>query len=635
MTAYKDLDYNFDLNEEDYKALKAQLNSEQRISETFMLPKWEIWQKRIKLMNNQTKKDTDIGDPLIFPIFQTLLAALHVDKLRTKFVPREEGDTGVAENLNPLYEYDATIMDKSRLDYQWLWNTLFFGKSLCYMFEFDRETKTPCPEVVNMMTFYRDPQAKSVNGDSKGRGAMRFGGRPMLLTKRELESNKEYHNVDKIINKANTNYALSEAHRKVKEAQGFTTTDESQTVGENNQFSIMEWLTFSDGKRVVISTANGGELIIRRTELKDQDEWGIVEQSIYPDSLSWDGVSVMDLLEDKQRARARILNASLFNVETNANTMYAYDMTKIESESDLDFAPNKHIGVNGDPTNAIKPIQRQQIMNEVKYILETLTGQAEKATGASEVRQGAATGAVKSATEIATVSEGADTRFSLSSRIIGWSEKSFARYWYKMYKLHFTKAINTKILRLNGLGGAIGWRKLGRDNIIATIDPDVAVESELVTEGQRLRKLQSYSNSFPILSTSPSVNKEVLIRKGAELNGWTETEMLYLFEPSPDRIMQQEENSKINDGKFVPINATDDDMIHLAELQKAVDNKSKDAHEKAHLQSIITKSKNPKIKGEAQALAAEQSASRELSQSPNIGSQNFNTPSTLNTAKQQ
>jgi len=634
MTAFRDLSDNFGFTETRYKEVLAQYNSESTIAETFMLPKWELWRKRVKLLNNQKRSTTDIGDPLAFPIFQTILASLHTDKLKTRFVPREEGDNGVASNLNPLYEYDAVIMDKSRLDYQWLYNTLFFGHSLCYMFEFDRKTKTPKPEVINMMTYYRDPNATSVNGDASGRGAMRFGGRPILLTKRELKKAGVYKNIDLIQEGDNINDALSDTSRKVKKAQGFTSTSSSKLVGENNQLTIMEWLTFLDGKRVVIGVANGGTLLVRFTELKDQEEWGIIEQQIYPDSFSWDGVSVMDLLEDKQRARARILNAALFSVEANSNNMYLYDVTKINSESDLNFAPNKHIGVTGDPSGAVQAIPRQQVANEVKYILDVLSTQAEKATAASEIKQGALAGSGKTATEIATVSEGADTRFSLSSRIIGWSEKAFARYWYKMYKMHFTKGINEKVLRINGLNGALGWRKLGKDNIISEVDPDISVESELVTEAQRLRKLQNFTNSYEILAADPATNKQLLTRKNAELNGWTETEMMHLFPLSADQILQQEENKSINDGKNAPINATDDDMVHLAELQKAVDGPAKYAHERAHIKQIVVKSKNQNVQGEAQALAQQQGMGKELGQAPNIGSQNFNSPSTLNTAKQ-
>ena len=634
MTAFKDLEHNFDLSEEQYKELLAQINSEQSISETFMLPKWELWKKRLRLMNNQKRNATDIGDPLAFPIFQTVLAALHSDNLRTRFIPREEGDSGVAENLNPLYEYDCVLMDKAKMDYQWLWNTLFFGRSLCYMFEFDRKTKTPQPEVINMMTFYRDPEAKSVNGDAQGRGAMRFGGRPILLTKRELENKPVYFNTDLLHEDANSNFAQSDMKRKVKEAQGFTTTDNQHLVGENNQYLIMEWLTFWQGKRVVVGVANGGTLLVRLTVLKDQEEWGIIDQSIYPDSVSWDGTSVMDLLEDKQRARARILNAVLFNVEANSNSMYMYDMNRINSESDLNFAPNKHIAVAGDPSGAVQPVPRQQITSEVQYILDTLSNQAEKATASSEIKQGALAGSGKTATEIATVSEGADTRFSLSSRIIGWSEKSFARYWYKMYKLHFTKAIAEKILRLNGLNGAIGWRKLSRDNIVSTVDPDIKVESEVVTEAQRLKRLQNFSNSYEILAADPTTNKQLLTRKNAELNGWTETEMMYLFKPTADEILQREENEKINKGEFVKINETDDDIVHLRELQKAVDNKAKYRHQQAHLKQITVKAKNPNVQGEVQEQQMQQAQETELGQPPMIGQQNFNAPSTLNTAKQ-
>lgn len=628
---HKNLDDNFGFSKEGYDALMTQCQSEISTSESFMLLKWQIWRKRIKLMNNQKRNDADIGDPLIFPQFQTLLAALYNDELNVKFNPREQGDIGVTENLNPLYEYDAVLMNKPKIDYQWDWNAMFFGRALVYMFEYDRKKKVPSPEVINMMTFYRDPNAKSVNGDSKGRNAMRWGGRPILLTKKQLEDQKEYKNINKITVSDKTDANLAETEREIKDAQGLTSIQSENIVGENSQLTIYEHLTHHNGKKVVVGLANGNTLLVRYTILKDQEEWGIIERSIYPDSLSWDGVNVVDLLEDKQRARSVLMNAALFNVNTNVHTMYMYDISRINSASDLDFAFNKHIGVQGDPTGAVQAIPRAQVSNEVQFMLDFLQKEAQVATGVSEIKQGAMAGSKRTATEIATVSEGAETRFSLSAKIFGWSEKEFARYWYKMYKMHFNDYIDKKILRLNGLNG-LSWRKLGRDNIIAKVDPDVEVKSNIVSEARRVRELQDFNNSFQILASSPNINLEFLIQKNARLNGTKQNEMDQLFEPTPDQIIQREENEAISQGKFVPVNPNDDDRVHLVELQKSTDGGAKDAHQRAHIEMIKVKAKNQNIQGEARELETVQREAKTLRPTPELGKPEFNAPKILQTA---
>ena len=53
-------------------------------------------------------------------------------------------------------------------------------------------------------------------------------------------------------------------------------------IGENKLEVIMEWVTFFQGKRVVVGLGNGKTLLVRYNVLKDQDEWGIIDQTMYP-----------------------------------------------------------------------------------------------------------------------------------------------------------------------------------------------------------------------------------------------------------------------------------------------------------------------------------------------------------------
>lgn len=591
----------FGLTKDQQRDLIKQCQNEIIHSETFMRPKWRIWRKRLRLLNNQKKNESDISEPLAHTHFNTIHAALYDDEIRTTFLPREQGDVVITEVLNPLYEYDSDLMNKRVIDYEWIWNTLFFGRSLVMMFEFDRDNMVPRPEVVNMMTWYRDPNATSVNGDSSSRGAMRFGGRPILLTKKELEDAEVYENIDEINIGTAENDILQDAKDEIRNAQGFQTSTSDDVIGENRLMIVMEWLTIFEGKRVVVGLANGWNLLVRFNELKDQDQWGIINQTMYPNSMSWDGVSVLDLIEDKQRAKATIINAALFTVQTNGNHMYAYDANKITNESDLDFEQNRHIPVDGDPAGAIEPIQRNQVNNEVQFMLNYIDESAQKATGATEIQQGASTGAKKTATEIATVSESVDTRFNLLSKVIGWSEKEFARYWYKMYKMHFRNTLDEKIMRIVGQNG-IFFKSFTRENLISNIDPDVSVRSKIVGEAKRIREIQEFNSAFEVLAQDPNVNIDQLIRKRAKLSGATEMEMQQLFKPDAERILAIEENEKLDSNEFVDINPTDDDLKHLEEHPKAADTTKNQAHQAAHWKQYIAKNKNPNVRGEVEQL---------------------------------
>lgn len=621
----------FGLSEDEVQEILWQVRQEKINSETYMDPKWRLWRRRLRLLNNQKKNQADISEPLVHVHFNTIIAALYNDELNTEFLPRSRGDANITDNLNNLYEFDSVVMNKETMDYEWLWNRSFFGRALVMMFEFDREKSVPKPEVVNMMNWYRDPNARSVNGDSGGRGAMRYGGRPILMTDKEMEDAGVYGNIDLIEDSTTDNETLRDTQDKIQSAQGFDNIMPEDITTEARQHTIFEWLTIYKGKRVVVGLANGEGLLVRYNELKDQEQWGIIDGSLYPNSIDWDGVSIMDLIEDKQRFKAKILNSAAFNVEANSNHMYAYDANKIMNESDLDFEINKHIPVDGNPSNVISPIVRNQIGNEVSFLLDYLDVSAGKATGATEVQQGALAGSKRTATEIAAVSESADTRFNLLAKVVSWGEKAFARYWYKMYKLHFMDKIDEKIVRINGANG-YNFRSLSRAEIISTVDPDVSVKSKIVGEARRLRKIQEWNATFEILAQDPSVDKDLLVRERAKLGGATQLEMDMLFKPNPESLLAREENEKLSEGEKVKIHETDDDMRHVQEHEKATDTKATQAHIQAHMKQYIVKGKNPNVQDEVAALAEQTQVAPQAGQPIEVGEQNLDAPKILQTA---
>jgi hypothetical protein len=313
--------------------------------------------------------------------------------------------------------------------------------------------------------------------------------------------------------------------------------------------------------------------------------------------------------------------------------MYLFDANKIRKKSHLNFERNKNIPVNGSTSGAVEPVKRNQVGNEVSFILNWIQDVAQRGTGATEIQQGAMSLSGRTATEIATVSEKADTRFSLASKIFGWSEQEFARYWYKMYKMYFTDKINEKVLRVNGLTGYT-WRSLKKSDIIGNKDPDIKVESKVVSEAIRLRKLQTWTNSYNFLSNNPNVNKDFLSREGARLNEYTETDIKMLFMPDSDRVVASEENKALAKGETVNISLMDDDVKHIDEHQKEEITKPNiGAHIQAHLDQIVAKAKNPKIQKEVADMKALKDGPQE---EPNAEKQiqpvDFSQPRSIQTA---
>jgi hypothetical protein len=70
----------------------------------------------------------------------------------------------------------------------------------------------------------------------------------------------------------------------------------------------------------------------------DGDRWPIIDRTLFPIAHDWDGVSIPDLIEDKQRARAKMINLGLDSAIADLHPMYRYNKKKIRNKNDLNFA---------------------------------------------------------------------------------------------------------------------------------------------------------------------------------------------------------------------------------------------------------------------------------------------------------
>jgi len=171
--------------------LQKQCEAEYSMSWKHQKPKKDEAEIRLKLYNNQKRDKKAVGDTTLFTIHQTVLASLYIDRLNATFSGREEGDEDTGNNLDAMAKFDYEEMEKDILDYEWDWDAGFFGRGYVEMSEWERDPENgvylPLPQVLDPVPFLRDPYATSVNGDRKARGAARFLGGEILMTKQDLE----------------------------------------------------------------------------------------------------------------------------------------------------------------------------------------------------------------------------------------------------------------------------------------------------------------------------------------------------------------------------------------------------------------------------------------------------------------
>jgi len=607
-----------------YDSLAKQIQAEYNLAWKHQKPKKDEWEVRLKLYNNQ-KRDADaVGDTTLFTIFQTVLASLYVDRLSVEFGGREEGDEEVAENLNAMAEYDYTDMQKDKTDYDWDWDTLFFGRGLLALHEYEREPDNniflPLPEVLDPITFLRDPRATSVNGDRKGKGAARFFGREIKMTKQDIKDHPHIFDSDfrGIKIGSGTRSLLKDAIEARDVAQGRQTQrmEGEKALGVNAEYDVTEWYTHWDWggnrqvKKVKVWLANDRGKVIGIQVLKSKTKrvfWPVIDRPLYPTSHDWDGTSIPDLIEDKQRARAVAQNLGLRAMKADLYPMYIYDSNKITNKADLNFGFNKFIPMDakGEPiTSAIWPmVKSRPNMQLFDFIMTTLLASAQKASATPEIRQGMISEERRTLGEVNLAASGSDTRYSLGAKIFGWSEKDFWRQWYWLHKEHFAEDIDEKVLYLvNALGPK--WRPLKRKDIIAKLDPHIKIESKILSRAKQLEERTALTGYFGLALQEPTTNRRWGLKKLGKLNGLEKDEIDMLFPPTIDERIAEDENKELSKNKLVPVQREDDHNTHLVVNSKAADTNATKVHLETHKKALSVKKVSPELFPEEPEAAA-------------------------------
>ena len=601
----KELD-KLDLKE--FNSLKKQVQTEYKLAYDHQKPKKDEALLRLKVYNNQRKDKEAVGDTTLFTTLQTVTASLYIDRLTALWGGRTEGDEDVADNLNAMAKFDYGEMGKDEIDYDWIWDAAFFGRGLVLMEEFirdpDKKIFIPLPEVIDPLVFLRDPRAVSINGNRKGTGAARFFGWLTKMTKRDMEENPHFFNNinwDEVqIGGQGTQSLLADAASARDDSQGRQDTrlKDEQSLGPNAEYEVTIWYTWArlNGtiKRVKCWSSNERSKLLGVQELKFP-YWTVFDRPLYPTSHDWDGTSIPDLVEDKNRARAVAQNLGLSAMKANLHPMYLYNSQLIKNRNHLNFGYNKFIPVDGPTPNAIAPLQKDfNNMQLLDFIYTTLDVSAQKATATPEIQQGRQSSEQRTLGELNLVASRVDTRYSLSAKVFGWSEKRFWRHWYQMYKEYFGDEVDEKVLRLVGAMGP-KFRELSKKDIIGRLDPDVEIDSEIVSRAKQLEERQMLTAYFAMALQEPTSNRRWGLKKLAKLNTLEKDEVDRLFPPTIDERIAEDENDKLSDNEFTPVQREDDHNVHLEVHSKAKDSVQTYAHIETHKLALSIKKTNPEL----------------------------------------
>ncbi len=540
----------------------SQCKTEFQMAKDAMTPRWLTWHTYLKLYNNQKRDREAIGNNLLYTLFNTLLAFLYFDKLTVSFEPRDSGDVERCELVTNLAKFDFDEMGMAKKKYDILWDSLFFGNGFYYIGPLDKNTKTPQVEVIDPFTIYVDPFATSIQN-------ARFIAIERVMTKTEMIA-KGFKNVDKLGagNYDNHDTQYKQADQARKDAKNEVSQTEPSDY-ENKQYIVLEWFTTRKGQKVRFFTDFNCTLLL--TDVKplpyQDNEFPIVAQVFSPIPHEFWGVSVPDLIEDKQRANAILLNLGLKMEESKLYPRYLFDRNAILNIQDLkNPAFNKYIPVDAGQRSVrdiITPLEQVSITNSTTVLYELLRDASERTLGTTQLRQGIVSSGRRTATELQLAAVNADTRNSLAAKLFTLSEIEFWTKWLHRYK-QWKVLAKGKIIRIQGALG-VRFETVETSTFDFKSDPDIKIESANVSLQKKMFDRQALIDMGQLVldQSSPNAAKRYYKKKLLQLSDFNKDEIDQILPPTFDELRAEEENKLLEQGKIPVIEPDDDHYTHI------------------------------------------------------------------------
>jgi len=554
----------------------------EQVQEEYKAWKTAITDKRTKLKDDletyyvqATKKDK-VGVHSIYTTMQTLMSVYYNDRAVAKWEGRTSAWDSIAENINRLAEFDYDEMELDKIDYQWNWDRFFHWVGIKVLDWWDSVTSTPIAHIMSPLSWIPDPQG-GFDIDSH-----RWAGFEVEVTKASL--GKGFVNLDLLNNKpAKEQEDIRQAYVDWRDISLYI-----GDVEENAKFSIYHHYTRINGEPYLITTANNNTLIIRMLKIKavTKEEKASPNKIGFPIALKYYsplkgdpfGVSVPDLLRDKQSAESKLFNLTLISATRNAlGDDKLYNPKKIKNVKHLQTPTigGKYIAANVNEgeslSNAIMTVPKENPTSLPFNMESSLRELTQLSTGINANTMWIGGMQNMTAAESQSIQKNANLRFILWTKVGLWWEKTFWKLWYRsyIYNLSWSKK---KVFKVANVFGST-YFELGRSDFVTEEKLSIVIKAKSEIEEEKNKYKNDLYWTAPQLLADPAVpnvGKLLLKRKMLDFG---------LF--SPDEISKitlnvDEENAKIdveliNNNIMPEIKEWQDHLIYLSEYYWADD----------------------------------------------------------------
>lgn len=543
----------------------------------FLLARKQRQVNQLVLLNNLQRGDQNIASTLLLTLFNRVMSSLYDDKLQVKFLPSQGITQDQINSYNILAQSDyqelgpSNMPGKARLDYDWVWDTLFFGRGYMETYQFDTKRKIMVPHVINPLVLGYDPYFEN---PQDWRYYWKWVTKDRYALQRLIKSGKitGVDSVDQItpgIDEYLWQY-------KVRRDQAQKAVEPPIEPADADVYQILEYFGYDeDGNKCLYWIDKNFSTILMKEELHLDDmireddsvgsRWPIVVKESFRIPHASVPFSIADILEDKHRAKSVLLNLAYIAAKDAANPVYLYNPEQVKDVAQFfNRQINQHIPIEGDPMTAVAPLNVKDPMPPGLINFATWLQQEANdpvGTGVSMEPSGAA--GSNTATEAAIDQQMNDMAQSLSSKVLQFGESEFWSHWFHRYQKH-ADALESKMANIVGVKG-IESSQIDLMDFKTANPPGVLVFSAKEAEYKNLVKRRDFMQILPELQTSMDPNGFRNFNKHVFMPLLIEDPSLIdiMFPDTLQELEAEAQNEMLKQDKMPPVLDTDDHTTHI------------------------------------------------------------------------
>ncbi len=526
---------------------------------------------QLVLLNNLQRGDQNIASTLLLTLFNRVLSSLYDDKLQVKFLPTQGINQDQINAYNVLAQSDYQEMGKSKIDYDWVWDTLFFGRGYVETLKFDKKRKIMVPHSINPLVMGYDPYFENPQ-------EWRYYWKWVTKTRWDIQRLIKAGKIDGISNVDEIASGVDPYLWEYKQRRDAATkaVEPSIEPADADVYQILEYFGHDDnGDRCIYWVDKHFSTILMKEKLELDDmeledgsfgsKWPIVVKEGYRIPHASVPFSVADLLEDKHRAKSVLLNLAFIAAKDAANPLYVYNPEQVKDVSQFfSRQVNQHIPIEGDPATAVAPLNVKDPMPPgLLNFMVALQQEANDPVGTGVNMEPATTTSDTTATEAAIDQQLNDMAQSLQSKVLQFGEQEFWAAWFARYKKHGPE-LESKMANIVGVNGVTSTT-IDMQDFQTDFPPGIMVYSAKEAEYKNLVKRRDMMQLYPNLMQSMdpdgfrNFNKHVFFPLMLEDPSLIDV----MFPKTPDEMKAEEENEQLKQDQMPEVLETDDHTAHL------------------------------------------------------------------------